>query len=226
MRPNSRCRSLTLVHLLHRMPTAAWEVVTAAQFAKTVWRAATQRNDAADRGCGLTAIRQQWEAASADIAPAVEEYRLSIAQGNGRANATVAKRAWSAVRGPIGATIMTLARLGWKMSSAFNMVDCKGDDITLTMNSPALVRHLLIEAVEDAAEREVGLVGQRLMPHSRAKESALTLPPKQLRGGEQVSSMPNRWGHTGPLPVMVSTPDNVPRWMGTRSMMNALTAER
>ncbi len=42
------------------------------------------------------------------------------------------------------------------MTSAFTMVNCNGDEIVLTKNSPALVRHLLVEATKDAAERFVG----------------------------------------------------------------------
>ncbi len=155
MRPRSRCRSLTAVNLVHDMPTSTWETAVVVEYARAVWRAHTQREHAADRGVALSDIRRQWELAHGRMEGVISTYRQSIAQGSGRANATVARRAWAEVKGPIGATALTLARLGWRMSSAFTLENSHGDEIALTTTSPAMVRHYLREATLDAAERIV-----------------------------------------------------------------------
>jgi hypothetical protein len=153
MRPRSRCRSLTAVNLIHGMPTSMWETAVVVEYARAVWRANTQREYAADRGVALSDLRSQWESAHAKIEGALKDYRQSISQGTGRANPAVARRAWAEVRGPVGATALTLARIGWRMDSAFVLANNHGDEISLTTTSPALVRHLLREATLDAAER-------------------------------------------------------------------------
>ncbi len=183
MKPQSRCRSLTLVHLVHGMPTAPWEVSTAVQYARTVWRAATQRGYAADRGMGLTDIRANWDAVQREIVPAVEAYRASIASGGGRASASAARRAWSEVRGPVGAAIMTLTRIGWSMTNAFTMVDARGNEIVLTTASPALVRRLLVDATIDAAERVVGARWAKADPEFEGRRVCPDLAVKAIRGG-------------------------------------------
>ncbi len=100
MRPRSRCRSLTAVNLVHDMPTATWETAVVVEYARAVWRANTQREYAADRGVALSDIRMQWELAHGRMERALNSYRQSIAQCSGRANATVARRAWAEVREP------------------------------------------------------------------------------------------------------------------------------
>ncbi len=156
MRPRSRCRSLTAVHLINHMPTAVWEVAVVVAYAKAVWRANTRREHAAERGVALSDLRGQWQAAHDRMAPTVDAYRRSAAQGAGKADASAARRAWAEVKGPVGAMELTLARIGWHMKSAFVLGDARGDEIALTTNSPALIRFLLTEATKDAAEKVLG----------------------------------------------------------------------
>ncbi len=156
IRPNSKCRSLTIAHLVSGMPTAREEAKAALQYSKAIWRAATRREYAAARGVGLSDLRQQWEAAHADIARHVDDYIASSANNGGRASPKVARRAWAAVRGPVGAAAMSLARLGWRMTSAFTWVNARGDEIGLTTTSPALITIMLVDATKDVAEKRIG----------------------------------------------------------------------
>ncbi len=90
------------------------------------------------------------------------------ARGRRRATSIMAKRAeatwktdgrrrlWSEVKGPIGATILTLHRLGWRMVSPFVLVDDWGEEIPLTKTAPALLETLLREATFRALETYVG----------------------------------------------------------------------
>ncbi len=183
MRPRSRIRSLSMVHLLQGMPTAASEIAVAVQYSRAVWGAVTRRDHALERGMGVSDIRQQWESAEEGIRPELVKYRASAAQRGGRAAPAVARRAWAAVRGPAGATILTFARLGWAMTSAFTVVNCHGNEVVLTKTSPALIKSMLIEATKDAAERYVGhnwaaadgeLQGRRVCPD---------IAVKMIRGG-------------------------------------------
>ncbi len=155
LRPKSRCRSLTAAHLVGGMPTATWETAVAVEYARAVWRASTRREYAAERGASLSDIRAQWETAHSKIKDTVDGYARDIARGGGRASAAVARRAWAEVRGPVGATALTLARLGWRMKNAFILIDAQGGEVALTTTAPALVRHFLREATMDAAERFV-----------------------------------------------------------------------
>ncbi len=173
LKPNSRCRSLTLAHLLSGMPTAKEEARAAIQYSKIVWRAVTRREHAEMRGTSLSDIRQQWEAAHAACANAVADYRASADLNAGLADPKIARRAWDSVRGPVSAAAMTLARIGWHMETAFKWRDAHGDEIALTTTSPAMISHLIIEATKDAAEKRIGavwsqgdasLVGRRICP--------------------------------------------------------------
>ncbi len=183
MRPRSRCRSLTMVHLLHQMPTAAWEIATVVQYSRSVWRASTQREYSADREMGLTDLRRYWESVQRAIAPAAEAYRASIEKGEGRAEASVARRTWGEVRGPIGACIMTLTRLGWAMTSAFTLVDRRGVEVSLTTTAPALLRRMLIEATMDAAEKVVGARWSGKDPEFKGRRVCPDLAIKAIKGG-------------------------------------------
>ncbi len=173
LRPHSKCRSLTMAHLLAGMPTAKEEARAATQFAKTVWRANTCREYAAARGGSLADIRRLWDEAYADISQQVDMYIDSRSTNGGRASPQVARRAWASVRGPIGAAAMTLARIGWRMTSAFTWQDAHGDEVNLITTSPALVTRMIVDATRDAAElrmgalwanRDASLQGKRVCP--------------------------------------------------------------
>ncbi len=173
MRPKSRCRSLTAVNLLHGMPTASAEVSTAVQYSRVIWRAVVKRVHAAERGASLSDVRKMWEAAYEGIKEDVDTYVADMASNGGRASSAAARRSWGAVRGPIGAAAMTLARLGWRMADAFTWIDAYGVEVVLTKTPPAMIRHLLVQATLDAAEAAVGakwaetdkeFVGRRVCP--------------------------------------------------------------
>ncbi len=66
------------------------------------------------------------------------------------------RREWNSVRGPIGAAILSLQRLGWDMPSPFVLLDDWGEEIPLTRTSPALLAELLREATTRAIERYAG----------------------------------------------------------------------
>ncbi len=102
------------------------------------------------------------DSSHADISLHVDEYFACAARNGGRASPKVARRAWAAVRGPVGAAALTLARVGWRMSSAFTCTNSRGEEIGLTTTSPALFRMLLVDATRDAADRANGSeVGKR-----------------------------------------------------------------
>ncbi len=66
------------------------------------------------------------------------------------------RRKWQAVKGPIGAAILTLHRLGWSMPSPFVVIDDWGEELALTKVTPAMLADLLREATFRALERYVG----------------------------------------------------------------------
>jgi hypothetical protein len=162
-----------MAHLLAGMPTAKDEARAAVQFSKTVWRANTDREYAAARGSSLADIRQLWEQAHADIDKHVEAYIGSSSSNGGRACPRVARRAWASVRGPVGAAAMSLARVGWRMNTAFTWTDAAGEEVNLITTSPALITRMLVDATRDAAELRMGalwagkdasLQGRRICP--------------------------------------------------------------
>ncbi len=181
LRPRSRCRSLTAAHLIGGMPTAMWETAVAVEYARAVWRASTQREYAADRGASLSDIRSQWEAAHGNIEDTVSSYARDVAQGGGRASASAARKAWAEVKGPAGATALTLARLGWSMKSAFAMIDANGGEVPLTATAPALVRHLLKEVAMDAAERFVAARWARKDPAFEGRRVCADVAVRQIK---------------------------------------------
>jgi hypothetical protein len=66
------------------------------------------------------------------------------------------RREWNQVRGPIGAAILSLHRIGWDMPSPFILRDDRGEDIPLTKVTPAMLAVYLKEATLRALERYVG----------------------------------------------------------------------
>jgi hypothetical protein len=66
------------------------------------------------------------------------------------------RRNWNAVKGPIGAAILTLHRLGWSMPSPFTVIDDWGEEIALTKVTPTMLADLLKEATYRALEHYVG----------------------------------------------------------------------
>ncbi len=66
------------------------------------------------------------------------------------------KREWNKVRGPVGAMLLALHRVGWSMPDPYNFVDDRGETIPLTKVTPALLAVLLKDATFRALERQIG----------------------------------------------------------------------
>ncbi len=162
--PKGKGRSAAMVQLWHGLPTAEAEVAPVVQYAKMIWRATTNREDAVSRGASLADIRRIWEAAHVRFAPLVQTV-LEARGHDGTVPAKVAKRVWGDVAGPVAAAAVTLARLGWQFDNAFELRDTNGVIHTLTTASPCLVKDLLKGAMRDALERKIG---SRLAKHHPA----------------------------------------------------------
>ncbi len=66
------------------------------------------------------------------------------------------KRQWHNVKGPVGAMLLALHRIGWGMPDPYNLVDDRGEQIPLTKVTPALLTILLKDATFRALERQIG----------------------------------------------------------------------
>ncbi len=183
--PRSRCRSLTALHLVHGMPTCREELRTVIHFAKQVWRAATDRDAASARGMSLPDIRRHWEAAHEGIKEVVNKYRDSRADGGGAVGNKAARRAWDAIRGPVGAAALTLARIGWSFKSPFVLADAFGDEVVLTTTSPAMLTKLLADAARDECERAVGRMWARQDGKFAGRRACIDLAVKAIKCGPQ-----------------------------------------
>ncbi len=74
----------------------------------------------------------------------------SMWQSDGR------KREWNNVKGPIGAMLLALHRVGWSMQDPYHVVDDRGEQIPLTKVTPAMLAILLKDATFRALERQIG----------------------------------------------------------------------
>ncbi len=66
------------------------------------------------------------------------------------------RREWNQVKGPVGAAILSLHRLGWEMPTPFTVIDDWGEEIPLTKVTPAMLAVLLRDATTRALERYAG----------------------------------------------------------------------
>ncbi len=154
MRPRARGRSLTITNLLHGTPTARLEVAPVLHYSRAVWQAVVAREAAASRGCGLPDIGGWWNEAMGLYSGAAEAYEADGAASKSDAKKRIAK-AWRGVRGPVGAALLSLARIGWRFRDAFRLEDDRGVEITLTHTTPQLLRDLLVDGVRRAMERQM-----------------------------------------------------------------------
>ncbi len=144
-----------MVQLWHGMPTAEAEIAPVVQYSKMLWKATTNRDDAASRGASLADIRRMWEAAQVKFAPLAQTI-LDARGSDGTVPAKISRRVWGEVAGPMAAAAVTLARLGWQFINAFEIKDTSGVVHTLTTASPCLVKDLLRGAMREAFERKIG----------------------------------------------------------------------
>ncbi len=138
--PRARGRSLTALMLLYGVPTWKGEVEVVLQYARQAW-AATLLGAALPSGSALTLsqLSKIWHGAKAN-------QMLDLP----------ARRAWSSVRGPMGAMVLTLQRIGWRMTGPFTLVDCRGEEVLLTRTPPALLSQMLKVAVIRSLEIKHG----------------------------------------------------------------------
>ncbi len=185
LRPWSRCRSLTAVHVFHGLPACKEELRTVLHYAKQVWRASTDRQSAAARGMSLPDLRRHWEAAHEAARPMVEAYRKAREDGAGKVANKSARRAWDEVRGPISAAALTLARVGWRFKTAFTLEDAHGDEVGLTTTSPAMLAKLLVDAAKDEGERAVGRLFARTDHDFIGRRACVDLAVKAVKEGRR-----------------------------------------
>ncbi len=153
--PRSRFRSLTATHIVHNMPTAVTEVAAALQYSRMVW-AATICGSGRPRfeGFGLPGLRDAWQKVWDNVHLIIDDAATDDAR----------RRCWSDTRGPLGAAMLELDRVGWRPEGPFEWRDDRGVRVALTETPPALMRDLLVAAVKRKAERVVGLERARRDP--------------------------------------------------------------
>ncbi len=169
--PHARNRSLALALLLNGNPTARAEVAPASQMARMVWKAKTQPADACRRGSGLTDIRSWVEC----VKPELDQLTGDIAQrsmGGQPMGSRQANAAWRSIKGPMAATALTLARIGWTWPQPLVWRDDRGVDIRITASTPAAITDLLCEGHRRSLERYAG--------RRRAEADPAYLPNRRL----------------------------------------------
>ena len=77
-------------------------------------------------------------------------------------------RNWGAVRGPLGAAHLSLARVGWAFETPFTLRSPSGEIVPLTSTSPAMLAYHLQrdwkKEVEEQASKAIGLQGCQIDP--------------------------------------------------------------
>ena len=132
-----RGRSLSALWLWYEDPTTSSAVAPILRWSKEVWLAATHpRGETGEHGqflkvLNLPALRRIWE--------------------RGRSQRP---ERWRSVRGPVGATFLSLDRIKWTWSSPFQFFDDNNTEILLTTTSPALLKSMLCAAVCRANQRQ------------------------------------------------------------------------
>ncbi len=98
------------------------------------------------------------------------------------------RRDWNAVRGPIGALLLSLHRIGWSMDDPLRMRDDWGEEIVLTKVAPALLADMLREATFRSVERYIG--GQMASKHDEEfidRRACLEQVRSQLKSDRKIS---------------------------------------
>ncbi len=188
MRPRARGRSLTITNLLHGAPSARLEVAPVLQYARAVWRAVVAREEAAARGCGLPDIGRWWEAAMSLYRDIAGTYAAVGVASKTDEKKEIAK-AWRSIRGPIGGAMLSLARIGWRFSGAYKLVDDREVEITLTHTTPQLLKDLLVEGVRRSMERQVARKWASSCPLYEGRRICVDLAASALRPKAGVDPM-------------------------------------
>ncbi len=145
-----------LTTLWHDFPTAPAENAPLRHFARMIWNATIHRQDAQGWGSSVADIRRMWEDASGYFMPLVDSYNEKRAQMNGDdVPITFTRKLWRKVRGPLGATALTAARIGWKFVNPFTVQDHEGAEMLFTNTTPAMVAKRAGEALREVEERRI-----------------------------------------------------------------------
>ncbi len=161
MKPKARGRSLNMLLALHRDPAWRAAVGPFLQYTRMVWRAS--RQGAARAELTIPEIRRAWEAIDTD--------HLFTRRGGQQGDQ--AKRRWSAVRGPLSATVLTLHRIGWRLDDPFTVTDDLGVTRRVLQHSPALWADWLRAAVVRDLERRVASGWARTQPEFAGRRVCL-----------------------------------------------------
>ncbi len=194
LKPFSKCRSLTMTHLINDLPTIRDELRPIVHYSKVIWRAIVDRETAAMRGMSLVDVRRYWQSAHEAIQPHVDRYAEAKVKGGGVVRNGDAKRAWDAVRGPVSAAAMSLARLGWRFDSALTLRDAHGDEVQLTTTSPAMLKKMLTEAAQDDVERRLGTNWAASDGNFTGRRVCADLAVKVLKHGHREGMTPLQLG--------------------------------
>ena len=130
--PLTAGRSLSALWLWYDDPTTPPLIAPILRWAKEVWLSATHpRHETGEHGqflrlFSLLALRRIWERGKMQR----PEY-------------------WRKVRGLVGATLLSLQRLGWTWPSPFQFFDENNTEFLLTTISPALLKSFLCAAVRE-----------------------------------------------------------------------------
>ncbi len=150
--PRGKGRSLTMTLLLNGMPTWISELAPALQYARAVWRASA--GGARQQDLSLADFARLWR--ELEDCGYIKGLIKKRGGGDGtHRSADADVRRWAASRGPIGAMILSLHRVGWRVRDPFNWEDDRGCKVSLITNSPALLKVLLQEATQREAQRKV-----------------------------------------------------------------------
>ena len=135
--PLTAGRSLSALWLWYDNPTTSSVIVPILRWSKEVWLAATHpRSETGEHGqflkvLNLPALRRVWE--------------------RGRSQRP---DRWRSVKGPIGATFLSLDRIKWMWPSPDQFFDDNNTEIMLTTTSPALLKSMLNAAVRRTNQRQ------------------------------------------------------------------------
>ena len=135
--PMTAGRSLSALWLWYEDPTTSSAVAPILRWSKEVWLAATHpRGETGEHGqflkvLNLPALRRFWE--------------------RGRSQRP---ERWRSVKGPVGATFLSLDRIKWTWPSPFQFFDDSNTEILLTATSPALLKSMLSAAVCRTNQRQ------------------------------------------------------------------------
>ncbi len=170
--PRARGRSLSRLLLIEGVPTWRAEVEVILEYSRQVWRSSLLGAEtAADGTLTLAQISRLWHAVSSE----------------GLVSADGGRRNWAAVRGPIGAARLSLHRVGWSMKGPFTLVDHDGEDIKLTVTTPAMLAVMLKRAVTRTLQAQVGKKLAAGDPRFQGRRAAAEHITSQLRGDRKLS---------------------------------------